>query len=353
MVRRHAGLVLQVAALVGLAVSAWLVVSYALPSQFGLCGSGGGCDRVRQCWLSRVGGVSWPMVGVVSFAAVLAMSLSTRPAVRRLLPWAGLVAGGVGGALIVLQKAVCGAFCPFCLVTDVAGITVGAAAWLGRREASVQITVRRRWGLAGAAVLSVVGPLVFGFMHASPPVEPVRVAALPEPIAREQRPGVTTIVEFADFECPFCRRQHEVLTQVLASYGSRVRFVRKHLPLSRIHPHAEAAARAACCAEEQGRGEPMADALFRAEDISAAGCEAIAARLGLDLTEYRACVNSPRVSARLERDRDDAARAGVRGLPTMFVGNERFEGVVAEDVLRASIDRALRSHAAPVSRPRG
>jgi protein-disulfide isomerase len=195
--------------------------------------------------------------------------------------------------------------------------------------------------------------LSWGAAQSAPVPTPEAVAELPEAVAREQQPGVATIVEFADFECPYCRRQHEVLNEVLAAYGPRVRFVRKHVPLSRIHPHAEHAARAACCAEEQGRGEAMADALFRSEDLSPEACATTAARLGLNVQEYAACLTAPRIDARLEQDRNAATNAGVHGLPTMFVGRERFGGVVPAEQLRASIERALAaSTTAPAAAPR-
>jgi protein-disulfide isomerase len=71
------------------------------------------------------------------------------------------------------------------------------------------------------------------------------------------------------------------------------------------------------------------------------------------MQDFRACLNAPRVAARLERDRDAATHSEVRGLPTMFVGHERFEGVVPEAQLRASIDRALRQTASTSTRPQG
>src|SRR5215471_12266119 len=91
--------------------------------------------------------------------------------------------------------------------------------------------------------------------------------SLPPPIAAEMQKtprGQATVVEYVDFECPFCRRLDDVLAPVLAKYPGRVRVVRKHVPLTKIHPHAEAAARASVCAEAQGQGDAMADALFRA-----------------------------------------------------------------------------------------
>src|SRR5215471_1852339 len=91
--------------------------------------------------------------------------------------------------------------------------------------------------------------------------------SLPAPIAAEMKrtpPGQATVVEYVDFECPFCRRLDAVLGPLVAKHPGRVRVVRKHVPLTKIHPHAESAARASVCAEAQGQGDAMADALFRA-----------------------------------------------------------------------------------------
>src|SRR6185503_6117111 len=83
-------------------------------------------------------------------------------------------------------------------------------------------------------------------------------------------PGKINVVEFADFECPYCRALHPVLKRVIQDYpADRVHFVRKHVPLE-MHELARPAARAAVCTEEQGKGEAMADALVQAELSEAA-----------------------------------------------------------------------------------
>jgi protein-disulfide isomerase len=172
-----------------------------------------------------------------------------------------------------------------------------------------------------------------------------QVAVLPGPVAREQRDGQVTIVEFADFECPYCRRQHGVLATVLERYRGRVRLVRKQLPLTGIHPHAEDAARAALCAEDMGRGEPMADKLFHAEESSSSrwtGPSPWRASWGLDERPFRECLASDRTRSHIAADRNAARECGVQGLPTMFIGHERFDGFVEEGPLRESVERALR-----------
>ena len=218
--------------------------------------------------------------------------------------------------------------------------------WLAARapDAPAPRRLVPSYAVTSAAVIALLVPFGYGISRPSErPIAPntPTLAPLPEVIAQLQRRDVATIVEFVDFECPFCRRQQEALAPVLASYGERVRVVRKNVPLS-FHEHARDAARAACCADEQGRGEAVAAALFRAEDLTPAGCERVVREAHLDLEAYRACLASRRPDVVIERDLNDARAAGVSGLPTLYVGVERFEGLTDATALRASIERALR-----------
>lgn len=95
----------------------------------------------------------------------------------------------------------------------------------------------------------------------------------------------------------------------------------------------------------------MADALFRSEDLTLEGCERLARESGLDMEAYRACMASQRPEVSLERDQNAARAAGVSGLPTLWIGRERFEGLTAAEVVRASIDRALSASRAPAASP--
>ena len=135
---------------------------------------------------------------------------------------------------------------------------------------------------------------------------------------------------------------------MLATYRDRVRVVRKYIPLS-FHTHARDAARAACCAEEQGHGEVMADALFRTapEQLTLEGCERVARETGLDMEAYRTCLASRRPDALIEQHNNLAHDVGLTGLPTFWVGTERFEGPQTPEVLRASIERALHPARSP------
>src|SRR4029077_20450635 len=97
------------------------------------------------------------------------------------------------------------------------------------------------------------------------------------------------MIEFSDFQCPFCLRAHPTVTQVLDTYGDRIRFVYRHYPLPN-HPNARPAAEAAACANEQGKFWPFHDRLFaNPAKLSDADLKQGAAELGLDTSKFNAC----------------------------------------------------------------
>ena len=336
-------LALQALCLVGLAVSAMLLVDYVRPPVF-CAGQGSGCDVVRHSVYARPFGVPLPIPGALFFVALLGASLlGPRERARRLLASLGLLGVAAAVALVALQAFVIHHWCRFCLVVDASSLLAGALAMSLRMDvrADDEPAPKRlvpSYAVTSAAVLALLLPLGYGLSRPTRANTPT-IAPLPALIAQLQRRDVATIVEFVDFECPFCRRQQEALAPVLASYGPRVRVIRKNVPLS-FHEHARDAARAACCADEQGRGEAVAEALFRAEDLTPAGCERVVRDSHADLEAYRACLASHRPDVVIERDLNDARAAGVAGLPTLFVGVERFEGLTDANTLRASIERA-------------
>jgi protein-disulfide isomerase len=337
-------------AVLGLLVSVLLAYDYAQPVH-ALCGPGGGCEAIRLCWQRIAPSISLPWVGIVSYStALVALLITAEQPGRRILPVLGTIAAVAGLSLIITQRAVCHDWCKFCLVTDGSAIVLGALLF-SLKNLYQPAPISQRWLFGGLGSLAVIVALFVGIADPQPStlaLDPAagpaaqRVDVLPGVIETEQRPGLVAIVEFADFECPFCREQHNVLTTVLPSYEGRVRLVRKQLPLS-MHPHADIAARMALCAEEQHRGEPMANALFRA-GVDELTVEHFAGRLSEFLIErapWEACLQNERTTSHIRSDRNAASEAGVSGLPTMFIGHERFDGLIGEAALRASIERAL------------
>jgi len=317
--------ILRTAAVVGLATSTLLIAEYREPSA-AICAPGGGCELARQSTYASLLGVPLPVFGVLFFAAILCTAVI--PQLRRwLLPLAA-AGGAAGAALIGIQAFALGAFCRLCVTVDVSALTIVATVLVGHGTAPPSATAP-----VAAAHLLGAGAVAAGAFcwHAS----------LAAPPAVAPQAGRVTVVEFVDFECPACRKQYGEFSSVLASYADRVNLVVMNMPL-RQHLHAMDAARAYCCAAEHNKATEMADRLFKAQKLGRADCEEIAVSLGLDRNEFHACVDSDNVTQRLRADTEAAASAGIEALPTLWIGQERLEGVHGSAALRASIERALR-----------
>jgi len=136
-----------------------------------------------------------------------------------------------------------------------------------------------------------------------------------------------TIVEFSDFECPYCGRAHPILQQVLDEFEGRVRLVFKHYPLSSAHPHALPAARAAIAAGNQGKFWEMHDLLFEHQrQLEDEDIEGYARQLDLDMDRFRADLVAAATQRRIEQDKAEGQRVGVEGTPTFFVNGRAFHG---------------------------
>jgi len=155
-----------------------------------------------------------------------------------------------------------------------------------------------------------------------------------------------TIVEFSDFECPFCKRAQPVLTQVLARYGNRVKLIYRDFPLEREHPLARPAAEAARCAHDQGKFWNYHDLLYaNAPKLTPADLRGYAQNVGLDLGAFEQCLTSRRHSAAIDRDVDEGRHLGVDGTPGFFINGRPLRGAQPLEVFVGIIDEELaRTH---------
>jgi len=151
-----------------------------------------------------------------------------------------------------------------------------------------------------------------------------------------------TIIEFSDYQCPYCRRAEPVVQQVLERYPSQVRFVFRHFPLDRIHPNARGAAEAAACANEQGRFWEYHSKLFApGAEFDADSLQQHASEVELDLEAFQACVDERRFQADIEADLAAGREAGVAGTPAFFVNGIRMKGARPLEDFAAIIDKEL------------
>lgn len=152
-----------------------------------------------------------------------------------------------------------------------------------------------------------------------------------------------TIVEFSDYECPYCRRWHlETFPQLQAAYPEQLRFVYRDFPISSIHANAIPAAEAAHCAGEQGAFWEFNEKLFSMElGLSARAYQQYAADLGLDQQTFGECIDERRYAEEVQAEFDFAANLGIRSTPTFFINGIALVGAQPFEVFKQVIDLEL------------
>lgn len=149
------------------------------------------------------------------------------------------------------------------------------------------------------------------------------------------------LIEFSDFQCPFCLRAQPTVEQLLSTYGDRIRFVYRHYPLPN-HPNARPAAEASVCAGEQGKFWPYHDKLFaNPSKLADADLKKGAADLGLDASRFNACVDSHKYKSEVDADIRAGEEAGVNGTPAFFVNGRMISGAQPFEVFKRVIEEEL------------
>jgi protein-disulfide isomerase len=149
------------------------------------------------------------------------------------------------------------------------------------------------------------------------------------------------IVEFSDFQCPFCLRAHPTILQVLSTYGDKVRLVYRHFPLPN-HPNAKPAAEASACAAEQDKFWQYHDRLFENQTrLTEAELKQHATAVGLDTEKFNACVDSHKFASVVEEDMDAGEAAGVSGTPAFFINGRVLSGAQPFEAFKRIIDEEL------------
>ena len=192
---------------------------------------------------------------------------------------------------------------------------------------------------------------VGGFTDTGKAEQPTRASA---PIIVPENPtfgassasAQLTIVEFSDFECPFCRQAFPIIRAAMTTYGTSVRFVYRHFPIDELHPRARRAAEAGACANAQGKFWAYHDKLFtNADALDDASLIRYARQVGLD-QRFDVCLASKEFAGVVQADVDAGKALGVHGTPTWFfilhndpLTARRVEGVIPRDALTNLINR--------------
>ncbi|NTW29735.1 MAG: thioredoxin domain-containing protein [Candidatus Moranbacteria bacterium] len=178
---------------------------------------------------------------------------------------------------------------------------------------------------------------------------PGRYLSLPEVGDRDivigSREAKVRIIEYSDFQCPYCKAFHPTAKKLLAEYGDKVAYVYKHLPLA-FHAQSENAALAGECANEQGKFQAYADILFakQAEWGAAKGVQKFkdyARTIGLKTGDFNSCLDTKKFADKVASDSDEAAAFGIDGTPGIFVNDEFFAGAVPYEAIKEAIDVQL------------
>lgn len=203
------------------------------------------------------------------------------------------------------------------------------------------------WGRSGAATAAD------GTTTAAGAADDTTAAAADQPIQRYDVPvdddpaigpdnAAITIIEFSDYECPYCQRWHaETFKQILRDFPDQVRIVYRDFPLGN-HPNATPAAEAANCANEQGQFWAFHDMLFSGTvALGSEGYSQAAQSLGLDMTQFEQCVSERRFSAEVQADLEFAVNLGVNSTPTFFVNGMPVVGAQPYSVFKEVIEKEL------------
>ena len=162
--------------------------------------------------------------------------------------------------------------------------------------------------------------------------------------ARGARRADVTLMVYGDYECPYTRKAYRIIQRLERSFGDRLRFVFRHFPLTRIHPHAQAAAETAEAAGDQGAFWEMHDLLFRRQQaLDHENLRRYTEELGLDVERVTRELSQRAHAGRVNRDVESGLAAGVEGTPTLFVNGVVHADSYEPGVLRPVLEAAASS----------
>lgn len=208
-----------------------------------------------------------------------------------------------------------------------------------REQIKNSILAQRRTEAFRSAVAELRAKVPFQVLLTPP--APLRVSVAASGPKRGTANSSLTIVEFADFECPYCRALTTTLRQVLAEYGDKVQFTYRHLPLPN-HRFAFKAAQAAVCADQQGKFWEYHDRLFNASrELSPETLAQVARELKLDSGKLQTCLSSEASRKIVSADIQDALRLGISSTPTLFINGRMVRGAAPLEELKKILDEEL------------
>jgi len=166
--------------------------------------------------------------------------------------------------------------------------------------------------------------------------------AVPTSFARDHFLGSAAapivLLEYGDYECPDCGRAYPLLEELRKSLGDQLVFVFRHFPQYTVHTHASVAAQAAEAAGAQGKFWDMHDLLYKnQQNLETPDLTHYALRIGLEIYKFESSMDSGTFAKRVEEDFSSGQRSGVRGTPTLFINDRRYQGAVELEALKSAL----------------
>lgn len=224
-------------------------------------------------------------------------------------------------------------------------------------------------GIGGMAIAGLLFTMTGGFASGGSPLAKATAPSAPSPTAAALAPSPTptaadmppvtdadwvrgdvnkaqvVLVEYSDYECPFCQRHHPTMQKIMQDYGDKVAWVYRHFPLTSIHPQANPAALAAECVGEQKGNDgfwKFTDAMFDNQDqLGDTFYEQTAKSLGVNVDTYTSCYTSKKYAQKVSEQYNGGGAAGVSGTPATFVNGQLVSGAVPYEQFRSIIDSIL------------
>ncbi len=327
------------------------------------------CDRVATSRYSVVLGLPVAVWGGFAYGLALLLSVAGLRGERPHATWPagllfvlGAIATATAVALALVSELAIGALCVLCAASWLVSGTMFAAAWRATRPGGVRAAIaadlallRRRLPrtvavlAAGAACVALVAAAyrTRGAPYWEAPPKPAAVRAGPVTPASARGGGPAVVIEFSDYECPFCAIAHAETDALLASRPD-VKLVHKNFPLDSacnpvvkraMHEGACVLAAAAVCAEEQGKLEPMSDALFENQKRKLP-LDSVAEGVGLDMARFHECLRAPSTGRRVQQDIAAGIAVGLKATPTYVVNGVAYPGKLPPEALPPATARA-------------
>ncbi len=188
----------------------------------------------------------------------------------------------------------------------------------------------------------LLGPLVLGLIVGIGIIIKTMPAQAEAAHIRGNKNAKVKLVEYSDFQCPFCERHYPTLKKILADYGDQVSLEYKHFPLNSIHPYAQKAAEASECASEQGKFWEFHDKAFEnQQNLNFDALKQWAADLKLNTTRFNNCLDSGKYAAKVQAQEDEGVKLGVDGTPGTLINGQLVSGALPYDAFKQIIDQQL------------